>query len=80
MASLHAVMARQTGFALVRMPWHFCAPATHQKIKIAAFVGLQHAVDIQLLVTALGRPGLQRLPRLPVGVPLGDIGIAHFQI
>ena len=44
------------------MPWHFPAPATHQKIKITAFVGLQ------------------RLPRLPVGVPLGDIGIAHFQI
>ena len=62
------------------MPWHFPAPATHQKIKITAFVGLQHPVDIQLLVTALGRPGLQRLPRLPVGVPLGDIGIAHFQI
>jgi hypothetical protein len=60
------------------MPGHLGAAAAYQKIKIAAFVGLQYAVNVELLVTTLGCRRRRCLLRLARRKTPGDLGVAHF--
>jgi hypothetical protein len=59
---------------------HGSAAAAHQKVEIAAFIGLQHAVNIELLIAALGRCGCLGLFGLACYMALRNLRVTHLKV
>ena len=59
----------------MRFTRYGCTATTHQKIQISAFIGLQHVLDIKLLITTLH--GQRR--RVPAGTPFSQFLLADVQ-
>nr|GEU28270.1 hypothetical protein [Tanacetum cinerariifolium] len=74
----HADLARALFVAeLMRMTWHGRAAVTDQEVEIAAFVGLQHVFDVQLLVAGFRS---RRAAGHAHCLALGHFGVRDFQI
>src|SRR5882757_3288760 len=64
---------------LMRMPWHIGATTSYEEIKIAALIGLQDVIDIQLSIPACVR-SRNCLHFGPISETLGEFCVADIEM